>query len=224
MFQHRASDFSPSAAAIQKHLGAVVKELEKIGRIGGRQTTEAVATASDQISDAISTILGEMMDRFRKGRQVAGDQAGRLGNQALDLGTKYGSNALQRVASEAEHRPLITVGVALGRYFDRCGNPGERQQSALIVAALRCRVATFCGRAQYLSVATASISRPIISERHGDVVRHGKMSRGMSTFPQKAAIASAIRIDVGASGTALGNAVRVADASVPTAIQYREQL
>ena len=115
MFQHRASDFSPSVAAIQKHLGAVVKELEKIGRMGGRQTTEAVATASDQISDAISTILGEMVDRFRKGRQAAGDQAGRLGNQeALDLGTKYGSNALQRVASEAEHRPLITVGVALG--------------------------------------------------------------------------------------------------------------
>jgi ElaB/YqjD/DUF883 family membrane-anchored ribosome-binding protein len=95
-------------------LGAVVKELEKIGRMGGRQTTEAVATTSDQISDAISTILGEMVDRFRKGRQAAGDQAGRLGNQALDLGTKYGSNALQRVASEAEHRPLITVGVALG--------------------------------------------------------------------------------------------------------------
>ena len=114
MFQHRASDFSPSVAAIQKHLGAVVKELEKIGRMGGRQTTEAVATASDQISDAISTILGEMVDRFRKGRQAAGDQAGRLGTQALDLGTKYGSNALQRVASEAEHRPLITVGVALG--------------------------------------------------------------------------------------------------------------
>ena len=57
--------------------------------------------------------MGETVDRFRKGRQAAGDQAGRLGNQALDLGTKYGSNALQRVASEAEHRPLITVGVAL---------------------------------------------------------------------------------------------------------------
>ena len=110
MFQHRASDFSPSVAAIQKHLGAVEKELEKIGRIAGRQTTEAVATTSDQIGDAISTILGEMVDR----RQAAGDQAGRLGNQALDLGTKYGSNALQRVASEAEHRPLITVAVALG--------------------------------------------------------------------------------------------------------------
>jgi ElaB/YqjD/DUF883 family membrane-anchored ribosome-binding protein len=114
MFQHRASDFSPSVAAIQKHLGAVEKELEKIGRIAGRQTIDGVATASDQISDAISTILSQMVDGFRKGRQAAGDQAERLGNQALDLGAKYGSNALQRVANEAEHRPLITVGVALG--------------------------------------------------------------------------------------------------------------
>jgi len=114
MFQYRASTFSPSVAAIQKHLGAVEKELEKIGRIAGRQTSDAAATASEQISDAISTILSEMVDRFRKGGRAAGDQAGRLGNQALDLGAKYGSDTLQRVASEAENRPLITVGVALG--------------------------------------------------------------------------------------------------------------
>jgi ElaB/YqjD/DUF883 family membrane-anchored ribosome-binding protein len=55
-----------------------------------------------------------MLDRFRKGGQVAGDQAGRLGNQALDLSAKYGSDALQRVAGQAEDRPLMTVAVALG--------------------------------------------------------------------------------------------------------------
>ena len=114
MFQHRASDFSPSVAVIQKHLGVVEKELEKIGRLADRQTSEAAAAATDQIGDAISTILSEMVDRFRKGGQAAGDQAGRLGNQALDLGAKYSSDALKRVASEAENRPLITVGVALG--------------------------------------------------------------------------------------------------------------
>jgi ElaB/YqjD/DUF883 family membrane-anchored ribosome-binding protein len=114
MFQHRASDFSPSIAVIQKHLGVVEKELEKIGRIAGRQTSEAAAAAGDQIGDAISTILSEMVDRFRKGRQAAGDQAGRLGSQALDLGAKYGSDALRRVANETENRPLVTIGVALG--------------------------------------------------------------------------------------------------------------
>jgi ElaB/YqjD/DUF883 family membrane-anchored ribosome-binding protein len=114
MFQYRTSNFAPSVAAIQKHLGAVETELEKIGRIAGRQTTDAAAAASDQIGDAISTILSEMVDRFRKGGQAAGDQAGRLGNQALDLGAKYGSDALSRVASEAEQRPLFTMGIALG--------------------------------------------------------------------------------------------------------------
>jgi ElaB/YqjD/DUF883 family membrane-anchored ribosome-binding protein len=112
MFQYRTSNFAPSVAAIQKHLGAVETELEKIGRIAGRQTSDAAA--SDQIGDAISTILNEMVDRFRKGGQAAGDQAGRLSNQALDLGAKYGSDALTRVASQAEERPLLTVGVALG--------------------------------------------------------------------------------------------------------------
>jgi ElaB/YqjD/DUF883 family membrane-anchored ribosome-binding protein len=114
MFQYRKSDFGPSVSAIQKHLGAVEKELEKIGRITGRQTSDMAARASDQIGDAISTILSDMVDRFRKGGQVAGDQAGRLGNQALDLGSKYGADALERVASQAEERPLFTVGVALG--------------------------------------------------------------------------------------------------------------
>jgi ElaB/YqjD/DUF883 family membrane-anchored ribosome-binding protein len=114
MFQYRKSDFAPSVAAIQKHLGAVEKELERIGRIAGRQTSTAAASASEQIGDAISTITSDMVERFRKGGQVAGDQAGRFGNRALDLGAKYGSDALERVAGQAEERPLLTVGVALG--------------------------------------------------------------------------------------------------------------
>ena len=100
--------------AIQKHLGAVEKELEKIGRIAGRRTSAAAATASDQIGDAISTIMSDMVDRFRKGGELAGNQAGRFGNRALDLGSKYGNDALERVAGQAEERPLLTVGVALG--------------------------------------------------------------------------------------------------------------
>jgi hypothetical protein len=114
MFQYRKSNFAPSVAAIQKHLGAVETELEKIGRMAGRQTSDAAAAASDQIGDTLSTILSEMVERFRKGGQAAGDQAGRLGNQALDLGAKYGSDALDRVASQAEERPLFTIGIALG--------------------------------------------------------------------------------------------------------------
>jgi len=114
MFHHRSSDFGPSVSAIQQHFGAVEKELEKIGRIAGRRTSVAAASATEQIGDAISTILSDMMDRFRQGRQMAGDQAGRLGNQALDLGAKYSNDALRRITDEIEGRPLVMIGVALG--------------------------------------------------------------------------------------------------------------
>ena len=55
-----------------------------------------------------------MVDRFRRSGQTASGQAGRLSNQALDLGTKYGNDALARIASETEQRPLFAIGVALG--------------------------------------------------------------------------------------------------------------
>jgi hypothetical protein len=114
MFHHRSSSFAPSVSAIQKHLGAVEKELENLGRIAGRRTSVAASAASDQIGDTVSSILSDMLDRFRQGGQVAGDRAASLSNQALNLGARYGSNALDRVSAEAEGRPLITVGVALG--------------------------------------------------------------------------------------------------------------
>ena len=114
MFHQRSSSFGPSVTAIQKHLGAVEKELETLGRIAGRRTSVAASAASDQIGDAVSTIMSDMMDRFRQGGQAASDRAASLGSRALSLGGRYGTNALKRVSSEVEDRPLITVGVALG--------------------------------------------------------------------------------------------------------------
>ena len=114
MFHHRSSNFGPSVTAIQQHLGAVEKELEKLGRIAGKRTAVAASASSDQIGDTISTILSDMIERFREGKQAAGDRATRLGSRALNLGGRYGNDALQRVTAEVEDRPLITVGVALG--------------------------------------------------------------------------------------------------------------
>ena len=114
MFQQRASAFGPSVTVIQKHLGAVEKELERLGRAGGRRASAAAADAGEQIGDAISAILSDMIDRFRERGRAAGDGAARLSSRALKLGTGYGSNALQRVTAETEDRPLIMLGVALG--------------------------------------------------------------------------------------------------------------
>jgi ElaB/YqjD/DUF883 family membrane-anchored ribosome-binding protein len=114
MFHYRSSDFSPSMKAIQKHLGAVEKELENIGRIAGRRGSAAASVASEQVGDAITTILNEMINRLREQGRAAGNQAARIGDQAVKTSTAYGADAMQRVAAEVEGRPLITLGVALG--------------------------------------------------------------------------------------------------------------
>ena len=114
MFQYRSSSFGPSVNAIQNHLGAVEKELEKIGRIAGRRGSAAASAAGEQIGETISTVLSDMIERFRARGEAASDRAARLGNRALKLGAGYGSDALARVSSEVEDRPLLTLGVALG--------------------------------------------------------------------------------------------------------------
>jgi ElaB/YqjD/DUF883 family membrane-anchored ribosome-binding protein len=114
MFQYRSSAFGPSVNAIQKHLGAVEKELENIGRIAGRRGSAAASQAGEQLGDAISSLVSDMIERFTARGRATGDRAALFGNQALKLGRSYGNDALQRVASEVEDRPLITLGVALG--------------------------------------------------------------------------------------------------------------
>ena len=114
MFQYRSSSFGPSVNAIQNHLGAVEKELEKIGRIAGRRGSAAAAAAGEQIGETVSTVLSDMIERFRARGEAASDQAARLGTKALKLGAGYGSDALARVSAEVEDRPLLTLGVALG--------------------------------------------------------------------------------------------------------------
>jgi hypothetical protein len=114
MFHHRSSAFGPSVNAIQQHLGAVEKELETIGRIAGRRTSSAAATAGEQIGDTVSALLNDMLDRFRRGGATAREGAVRYGNEAAEAGARYGSGALARMSAEVEERPLLTLGVALG--------------------------------------------------------------------------------------------------------------
>ena len=103
MFQHRRSEFEPSVNAIQKHLMAVEKELENLGRMAGGRGLAAASGASEQIGDALTSIMTDLVERFRDG-----------GRRAVQLGSSYGNSAMQRVSGEAEGRSLITAGVALG--------------------------------------------------------------------------------------------------------------
>jgi hypothetical protein len=107
MFHYRSSaDYS----AMDHRLRAIESELARIGRRASRQAS----TTSEQIGDALAPIMSEIADRIRSGGRYAGDEAARLGNEAVRLGRRVGNDTLERVATEVEHRPLVTLAVAIG--------------------------------------------------------------------------------------------------------------
>jgi ElaB/YqjD/DUF883 family membrane-anchored ribosome-binding protein len=114
MFHQRSSAFAPSISAIEGRLRALEKEIDRVGRKAGRRASDNVSAAGDHIGDAIASAVTEIVDRFRSGRRLAGDEAVRFGNEAAKFGAKVGNDALERVTSEVEHRPLVTLAVAIG--------------------------------------------------------------------------------------------------------------
>jgi ElaB/YqjD/DUF883 family membrane-anchored ribosome-binding protein len=114
MFHHRSSAFDRNISALEGRLHALENELERLGRSAGRRASAGMSAAGDHVGDAIAAAVAEIVDRFRSGRRLAGDEAMRFGNEAARFGAKVGNDALQRVASEVEHRPLVTLAVAIG--------------------------------------------------------------------------------------------------------------
>jgi ElaB/YqjD/DUF883 family membrane-anchored ribosome-binding protein len=114
MFQARSADFDRRVVAIADHLRAIEKELSRLGQRAGRQASARTSAASDQIAETIGPILSEIGDRFLRGRRVAVDEAANFGNEAIKVGARVGSDALDRISSQAKQRPLLTLAVAIG--------------------------------------------------------------------------------------------------------------
>jgi ElaB/YqjD/DUF883 family membrane-anchored ribosome-binding protein len=110
MFHHRSSAFASNVSAIEGRLRALESELKRIRRTAGRHASAGMSAAGDHIGDAVT----EIVDRFRSGGRLAGDEAARFGNEAAKFGATFGNAALRRMASEIEHRPLVTLAVAVG--------------------------------------------------------------------------------------------------------------
>ncbi len=126
MFQPRSKDFSDPhvsahVSAIVDHLRAIQDELAEIGRKAGRRSSASAAAAGDQIADAMTPILKDMtpilkdiVDRLWRGQRAAVDGAANMGDQAVKIGTRIGSDALGRISDQAKERPLLTLAVAIG--------------------------------------------------------------------------------------------------------------
>ncbi len=99
--------------AISADIGEIERRLRsleaRLERVGSRTSANA-AQAADRAGEMIASVLNNAADRFRGGAHSVGDEAARLGGQAARLG----SDALRRLSDEVEHRPLVTLGIAVG--------------------------------------------------------------------------------------------------------------
>ena len=91
---------------IERRLRSMERRLE---RAGGRASASATQTA-DHVGDVIASALSGIAERFRGDASGMAEEAAKLGSVAA----KLGNNALHRVSKEVEHRPLVTLAVAIG--------------------------------------------------------------------------------------------------------------
>src|SRR5712671_4963844 len=91
---------------IDQRLRALERQLE---RAGGRSAANA-AQAAERVGETIVSALQSMADRVQGGANSVRDEAAKIGSEAA----KLGNHALRRLSNEVEHRPLVTLAVAVG--------------------------------------------------------------------------------------------------------------
>lgn len=98
---------------IERRMRGFEQRLDRLSSAVARDSKGAVAAlsqGSERATDAIVAALTEVVDRFRGNARSVGDEAARVGQQAA----RMGGDALQRLSSEVEHRPLVMLAVAVG--------------------------------------------------------------------------------------------------------------
>jgi ElaB/YqjD/DUF883 family membrane-anchored ribosome-binding protein len=101
-----AHALSTEIGDIDQRLRALERRLEAIG---GRSAASA-AQAVDQVGETIASALGSVAERLRGRADLVRDEVAKIGGDAA----KLGNQALRRLVDEVEHRPLITLAVAVG--------------------------------------------------------------------------------------------------------------
>ena len=109
IFDH-ARMTSSNAADITRRIAAIEDRLKRAGK-------RVPVAEADRVGEAVAAALGGIAERFRSGAGSIGEESASLGNEAVRLGNeavRLGNDAWRRVAREAEHRPLVTLAVAVG--------------------------------------------------------------------------------------------------------------
>jgi len=108
MFQRSgyARALSTEIGDIDQRLRALERRLEAIG---GRSAASA-AQAADHVGETIASALSGVAERLRGRADSVRDEVAKISGDAA----KLGNQALRRLVDEVEHRPLITLAVAIG--------------------------------------------------------------------------------------------------------------
>ena len=97
---------SANVREIERRLRSMEKRLERVGV----RTSASAAETADHVGETVASALSSMADRFRGGANLMGDEAAKIGSEAA----KLSNDALRRLSKEVEHRPLVTLAVAVG--------------------------------------------------------------------------------------------------------------
>ena len=94
----------PNVRGIERRLRSIEQRLERAGAAAPPQ-----AQTADHVGETIASALSSIADRFRRGANSMSDEAAKIGSGAA----KLGNDALRRLSKEVEHRPLVTLAVAV---------------------------------------------------------------------------------------------------------------
>jgi ElaB/YqjD/DUF883 family membrane-anchored ribosome-binding protein len=103
-------DFSREISEIRQLLRGLETHVGRVTEIGTRAASSGANQVMDTVSNALSDLGDRVRDRLRNGSGSMTREAGRLGQEAGRLG----QDAFHRIAQEVEHRPLLTLAVAIG--------------------------------------------------------------------------------------------------------------
>jgi ElaB/YqjD/DUF883 family membrane-anchored ribosome-binding protein len=105
---------SDDIVEIEREIGQLMRDLEtRVGRLNAL-TKRTVSSAANGASEFVSDSISNVANQVRNGAHKVGDEAGRLGNDAL-----------HRLEDEIGQRPLLTLAIAAGIGF-LAGMAGRR--------------------------------------------------------------------------------------------------
>ncbi len=113
MFPRASRQSLSDISDIQRRMMALEKRLERLGRDTVGHASARLSNATDGIGETVAAVLGQIADQFRGGTKSMGDEAAKFGLEAA----KIGNQAVRKLASEVEHRPLMVLAVAAGIGF-----------------------------------------------------------------------------------------------------------